>query len=188
MTRHFRRELGAVAFRDRTLAASRGTTFTVMVKSSERGEYIGFTMAGCDTWVNPPQHLDPKLHVSRHEHLSRSLVPVMRITLKESHDPDSNALMLCCRSRLVRSWIYPSAAAHSRLIRPQASLSRAVEGPDRGARGHGPSARHGRALRGGAGRNASMRVAWLTLRRAGATSRTCQHRSAGAACWKAERR
>lgn len=40
------------ALREGTLAASRATTLTGMVKSSERGGYIGFTMAGCDAWVN----------------------------------------------------------------------------------------------------------------------------------------
>jgi hypothetical protein len=81
------------ALREGTLAASRATTLTGMVKSSERAGYIGFTMAGCDTWVDLPSALIQSAASLGTSTCQDHSHPVMRITLKESHDPGSEALM-----------------------------------------------------------------------------------------------
>ena len=81
------------ALRQGSLAASHATTLTGMVKTSDRVGYIGFTMAGCDTWVDLPSAL-----IQSATSLGTSICKdhshaVMRIALKESHDPESEALM-----------------------------------------------------------------------------------------------
>src|SRR5690349_18883682 len=70
----------------------RGVVLTGMVKSSEKPHHIGFSLAGCETWVDVPTSI-----IERAEHRGESRCrdhshPVFTITLEESDNPEAHIL------------------------------------------------------------------------------------------------
>lgn len=79
------------ALKGKALAGG-GLTIVGMLKSAESDEFVSFTVAGCDGWVDIPVKLiEVADHVGEarckdHSH------PVFRIVLKESNDPIARVL------------------------------------------------------------------------------------------------
>jgi hypothetical protein len=65
---------------------------TGMVKPSDKSGYVGFSQSGCDMWVDLPtdmiEHADHIGLRACRDHMH----PVMRVTLKESKDPEGRIL------------------------------------------------------------------------------------------------
>jgi hypothetical protein len=69
-----------------------GVELIGMVKSSEKKGHINFTRAGCETWVDLPISIIEKAEQLGENRCDDHSHPVFEITLKESKDPEAQAL------------------------------------------------------------------------------------------------
>jgi hypothetical protein len=69
------------------------TQLTGMVKASTKSGYIGFTLAGCDSWVDLPTSLVAEALQVGHQPCEGHSHPLFRLTLNEPKDPEAKALI-----------------------------------------------------------------------------------------------
>ena len=67
--------------------AKHGVVLTGMVKSSEKPHHIGFSLAGCETWVDLPTSMIEQAERRGESRCKDHSHPVFAITLKESDNP-----------------------------------------------------------------------------------------------------
>lgn len=69
------------------------TQLTGMVKASAKSGHIGFTLAGCDAWVDFPTSLIAEAQQIGHQPCEGHSHPLFRLTLNDPKDPEAKALI-----------------------------------------------------------------------------------------------
>ena len=91
---------------------------TGMVKASPKSGYIGFTQAGCDTWVDFPTSLIAEAQQIGHQPCEGHSHPLFRLTLNEPTDPEAKALIGLLAARSPASFMHTMSPANMPMAPP----------------------------------------------------------------------
>jgi hypothetical protein len=81
------------------------TQLTGMVKPSSKAGHIGFTLAGCDTWVDFPTSLIAEALQIGHQACEGHSHPLFRLSLNEPEDLEAKALVALLAARSATPFI-----------------------------------------------------------------------------------